>query len=141
MNQIMQYVVLFGVVGIFFGAMSVAGLGELAGRSDSQLDRLDRYGRQVLEQITVVEVVSGSSPATIDVINTGSTPLRVDRLLANGAPVTTYTTTAYNATTDMLESTGGVLPVGTMTRIDAPGGSMPLLVITDNERMFVLGGG
>ncbi|MCE2499015.1 MAG: hypothetical protein J4F28_08560 [Nitrosopumilaceae archaeon] len=142
MNQLIQYMMIFGVVGIFFGVLYVAGLGELAGRSDSQLEQLERYEKQVLEYITLVEVVSESSPATVDVINTGSKPIRIESLLANGVdvPPGSYTTGAYDAATGTVADTGGVLPEDVMTRIDVPAGSMPLLVVTDNERMFVLGG-
>jgi len=140
MNQIVQYVMIFGVVGLFFVALYAAGLGELSVRSESQLERLAKYERQMLEQVMVVEVVSASSPAMVDVINIGVTPVQIDRLLANGTVTTAYTTVVWEAGVGHVQ-THGLLPVGEVVRISVSGGGVPVFIVTENDRMFTLGGG
>ena len=136
MNQIVQYVMIFGAVGLFFGVFYVAGLGELADRSESQLDRLSKYERQVLERIMVVEVVA-QSPAAVDVINTGAAPLIINHVFANGSAPSSWTTHVMNTSGNF--STAGVLPQGAMARISVSNGSVPVFVVTENDRMFMFG--
>lgn len=142
MNQLVQYVMIFGVVGIFFVALYSAGLGELSDRSESQLERLAKYERQILEQVIVIEVV-GANPAVVDVLNVGSKPVRIDTLLANGTevPPAAYTTTVWANASHPSVQTGGLLPEGKVVRIGVPGGGIPIFLVTENDRMFTFGGG
>lgn len=137
MNQLVQYVMLFGAVGVFFVAFYLAGLGELSDRSESQLDRLAKYERQVLERIMMVEVVA-QSPAAVDVINTGGAPLSINRVFANGSAPSSWTTHVMNTSGNF--STAGVLPEGAMARISVSNGTTPLFVVTENGRTFMFGG-
>ena len=137
MNQLVQYVMLFGAVGVFFVAFYLAGLGELSDRSESQLDRLAKYERQVLERIMMVEVVA-QSPAAVDVINTGGAPLSINHVFANGSAPSSWTTHVMNTSGNF--STAGVLPEGAMARISVSNGTTPLFVVTENGRTFMFGG-
>ncbi|MDE0266390.1 MAG: hypothetical protein OXK17_05125 [Thaumarchaeota archaeon] len=136
MNQIVQWVLIFGASGLFFGAFYLAGLGELSDRSESQLDRLSKYERQVLERIMVVEVVA-QSPAAVDVINTGGAPMSINHVFANGSKPTSWATHVMNTTGNF--STAGVLPEGAIARISVSNGSTPLFVVTENDRTFMFG--
>ena len=136
MNQLVQWILIFGVVGIFAVVFYTAGLGELSDRSESQLDRLAKYERQVLERIMVVEVVS-QSPAAVDVINTGAAPLTVSHVFANGSAPSSWTTHVMNTTGNF--STAGVLPEGAMARISVSNGTTPLFIVTENDRTFMFG--
>ena len=142
MNQLIQYVMLFGLTGIFFTVLYAAGLGELSDRSDSQLDRLKKYEQQVLEQVMLVEIVS-VSPASVDVLNTGAKPVQITELLANGTrvPPTAYTTTMWANASYPNVQTAGLLPEGKIVRINVTGGDMPLFFVTENDRTFMFGGG
>lgn len=137
MNQIVQWVMIFGASGLFFAAFYLAGLGELSERSESQLDRLTKYERQVLERVMVVEVVA-QSPAAVDVINTGGAPLGISRVLANGSAPASWSTHVMNASGSF--STAGAIPEGAIARISVSNGTTPLFVVTENDRTFMFGG-
>ena len=144
MNNIIQYILILGVVTLFFGVFYALGMDKLAETSQSQSKRLQNYKQQVLEELTLIEMTGLSNPVQADVMNTGGAPIVIKRVLAGGVDIDAddYDTLVWNTGTNATiptESTSGVLEVGQITRITVDNGTIPLFVVSENDRMFVFG--
>ena len=78
-----QYVLIFGVVGVFFAALYQGATDDVGDRITSYGDRLDLYKAQAAEHLALVEMTD-DKPATADLINTGAKDIRIRHLYVDG---------------------------------------------------------
>ena len=152
MNILVQYVLMFGVAGTFFGLLLAAAAEQVGVQRDADSVQEEMRARQLGEHIRLVDMVSAYDPATtpasrmsLDIMSTGPTPISVRHVLVDGVPDrgallqvvpngTASTLTALANGTDSWP-----LPRGQIIRINAtePGGL--LILITDNDKAFRFG--
>ena len=131
MNQIVQYVLVFGVVGIFFAALYHAALDDISQGHLSQQERLELYKRQAQEWLVLVEM-TGTSPATVDIVNAGA-PTAVRHVYVNGVKDAGYT--VWDGAAD----TAGSLPAGRLLRIVSLVDGDVVSIVTESGRVFRFG--
>ena len=82
MNQILQYVILAGVVGISASAVFVYVNESLYNETISQHDKIEIEKRQSSEYLKLIEIIN--SPLRIDVMNLGSDTIIIKKLFIDG---------------------------------------------------------
>ena len=82
MNQILQYVILAGVVGISASAVFVHVSESLYYETMSNHDKIEIEKKQSSEHLTLIEIID--SPLRIDVINLGSDTIIIKKLFIDG---------------------------------------------------------
>jgi len=82
MNQILQYVILAGVVGISATAVFVHTNESLYNETISQHDKIEIEKKQSSEYIKLIEIID--NPLYIDVINLGSDVITIKKLFIDG---------------------------------------------------------
>jgi len=82
MNQILQYVILAGVVGISASAVFVHVSESLYNETISQYDKIEIEKKQSTEYLKLIEIID--SPLRIDVINLGADTITIKKLFING---------------------------------------------------------
>ena len=82
MNQILQYVILAGVVGISASAVFVHVSESLYNETISQHDKIEIEKKQSTEYLKLIEIID--SPLYIDVINLGVDVVTIKKLFING---------------------------------------------------------
>jgi len=82
MNQILQYVILAGVVGISATAVFVYTNESLYNETISQHDKIEIEKKQASEYLKLIEIID--SPLRIDVINLGSDVVTIKKLFIDG---------------------------------------------------------
>ena len=82
MNQILQYVILAGVVGISASAVFVHVNEELYYETISQHDKIEIEKKQSAEHLKLIEIID--SPLRVDVINLGSDTITIKKLFVDG---------------------------------------------------------
>lgn len=128
MNQIVQYVMIFGMVGVFFAALYEGALEDVSERTLSHRDRLDMYKMQAAERIVLVDF-TGTTPAGIDVVNAGASA-RIKGVYVDGAAAN-YTIDGAGGRTD--------LPAGRLASIQTNTDGAAISLITESGRIFRFG--
>jgi len=82
MNQILQYVILAGVVGISASAVFVHVNESLYNETISQHDKIEIEKKQSSEYLKLIEIIN--EPLRIDVINLGSNTITIKKLFIDG---------------------------------------------------------
>jgi len=82
MNQILQYVILAGVVGISASAVFVHVNESLYNETISQHDKIKIEKKQSSEYLKLIEIIN--EPLRIDVINLGSDVITIKKLFIDG---------------------------------------------------------
>ena len=82
MNQILQYVILSGVIGISASAVFVHVNESLYDETISQYDKIEIEKKQSSEHLKLIEIID--SPLYIDVINLGADTIIIKKLFIDG---------------------------------------------------------
>lgn len=82
MNQILQYVILTGIVGISASAVFVHVNEELYNETMSQHDKIEIEKKQSTEHLKLIEIID--SPLRVDVMNFGSNTITIKKLFIDG---------------------------------------------------------
>jgi len=88
MNQILQYVILSGVVGISASAVFVHVNEELYNEVTSNHDKMEIEKKQSSEHLKLIEIID--SPFYIDVINLGADVVTIKKLFVDGVVDDSY---------------------------------------------------
>jgi len=88
MNQILQYVILAGVVGISASAVFVHVNESLYYETISQHDKMEIEKKQSSEHLKLIEIIN--NPLRIDVINLGSDTIIIKKLFIDGVIDNSY---------------------------------------------------
>lgn len=128
MNQLLQYVLLFGVLGVFFVSLYEVVLADIIGTSQSQHDRLERYKLQAAEYIRLVDITD-TEPASADIINAGS-DITIKKIYVDGVEA--------NYTINGISDTNG-LQAGRLVNITTDTNGSTIAIVTENDRVFRFG--
>ena len=128
MNQMVQYVLIFGVVGVFFAALYQSATDDVGGRIASYGDRLDLYKAQAAEHLKLVEITD-TEPATVDLINTGAKDVRIRHLYVDGVKDGAYAIRDRDGPVDELR-------VGSLVRIVSTLDGGTISIVTESGRVF-----
>jgi len=82
MNQILQYVILTGVIGISASAVFVHVSESLYNETISQYDKIEIEKKQSSEHLKLIEIIN--SPLRIDVMNLGAETISIKKLFIDG---------------------------------------------------------
>ena len=126
-----QYVLIFGVVGVFFAALYQDATDDIGDRITSYGDRLDLYKAQAAEHLTLIEMTD-TEPATADLINTGAKDVRIRHLYVDSATDDAYSVRDKDGPVDELR-------VGSLVRITSALDGATVSVVTESGRVFRLG--
>ena len=126
-----QYVLIFGVVGVFFAALYQGATDDIGDRIASYGDRLDLYKAQAAEHLTLVEMTD-TEPATADLINTGIRDVRIRHLYVDGVKDDTYSVRDRDGPVDGLR-------VGSLVRVTSALDGGTISVVTESGRVFRFG--
>jgi len=128
LNQLLQYVLLFGVLGVFFVSLYEVVLADIIGTSQSQHDRLERYKLQAAEYIRLVDITD-TEPASADIINAGS-DITIKKIYVDGVEA--------NYTINGISDTNG-LQAGRLVNITTDTNGSTIAIVTENDRVFRFG--
>jgi len=126
-----QYVLIFGVVGAFFAALYQGATDDVGDRIASYGDRLDLYKAQAAEHLTLVEM-TGTEPATADLINTGIRDVGIRHLYVDGINDGAYEIRDKDGPVDGLR-------VGSLVRITSSLDGGTVSIVTESGRVFRFG--
>ncbi len=126
-----QYVLIFGVVGVFFAALYQGATDDVGDRITSYDDRLDLYKAQAAEHLRLVEITD-TQPATADLINTGIRDIRIRHLYVDGVKDDTYSVRDKDGPVDGLR-------VGSLVRVTSALDGGTISVVTESGRVFRFG--
>ena len=126
-----QYVLIFGVVGVFFAALYQGATDDVGDRITSYGDRLDIYKAQAAEHLKLVEMTD-TEPATADLINTGIRDIRIRHLYVDGVKDDTYSVRDRDGPVDWLR-------VGSLVRITSSLDGGTVSIVTESGRVFRFG--
>ena len=126
-----QYVLIFGVVGVFFAALYQSATDDVGDRIASYGDRLDLYKAQAAEHLRLVEI-TGTGPATADLINTGAKDIRIRHLYVDGVRDGAYSMRDRDGPVDELR-------VGSLVRIISTLDGGTVSIVTESGRVFRFG--
>ncbi|MCE2498843.1 MAG: hypothetical protein J4F28_07670 [Nitrosopumilaceae archaeon] len=130
MNQMVQYIMIFGVVGVFFAALYQGATDNVGDKIASYSDRLDLYKAQAAEHLRLIEITS-TEPATADLINTGAKDSRIRHLYVDGVKDDAYEIRDRDGPVDELR-------VGSLVRITSALDGGTVSVVTESGRVFRL---
>ena len=123
-----QYVLIFGVVGVFFAALYQSAADDVGDKIASYGDRLDLYKAQAAEHLRMVEITD-TEPATIDLINTGAKDIGIRHLYVDGTKDDSYTVRDRDGPVDGLS-------VGSLVRIVSALDGGTISIVTESGRVF-----
>lgn len=129
-NQIIHYVLLFGITGVFFAAFFQAGLSELSWRLAERDAAAERHMLQLGERVKLIGFVSGSPAVVVDVMNVGESAVNVRYVLVDGALSTHAMEILHNRTAV------SDIPVGEIVRVTAGGSGSVLAIISENDKAY-----
>lgn len=129
MNQLVQYLLIFGIVGVFFAALYTASADDIGRQTASQRERLDQYKAQAAEIVRLVDILS-VSPASIDVVNAADKDVRIRSLYVDGTADPAYLVDGLTA---------DLLPAGRVSRIDSSLDGTTVALVTESGRVFRFG--
>jgi len=125
-----QYILIFGVVGVFFAALYQGATDDVGDKIASYSDRLNLYKEQAAEHIRLVEITD-TEPVTADLINTGAKDIRIRHLYVDGVKDDSYEIRDRNGPVDELR-------VGSLVRITSALDGGTVSVVTESGRVFRL---
>ena len=133
MNQIVQFVLVFGIVGVFLAVFYQAGLDDISERLEVQEADAEKRMRQMGERVALVGF-AGASPLEVDVINTGTADVDVRDVLVDGR-------LAFHYRLLLMENgtTTGILPMGKVVRVETGVPGSVVAIITANDKAFKFG--
>ncbi|MDE0091066.1 MAG: hypothetical protein OXP12_06900 [Thaumarchaeota archaeon] len=131
MNQMVQYVLIFGVAGVFFAALYQGATDDVGDRIASHGDRLDLYKAQAAEHLKLVEITD-TEPATADLVNTGIRDVRIRHLYVDGVKDDTYSVRDKDGPVDELR-------IGSLVRITSALDGGTVSIVTESGRVFRFG--
>lgn len=134
MNQLIQYVLIFGVTGVFFAALYAASLQEVSDSALSHNEMFELYKRQAGEHIMLVGFVRHTPSVAVDIVNVGNPVVLVD-MYADGSrsvPTVSLPDGRVLAADEPLET-------GKAYRVTAAGPGTEVAVATENGRVFKFG--
>ena len=123
-----QYVLIFGVVGVFFVALYQGATDDVRDRITSYSDRLDLYKAQAAEHLKLVEITD-AEPATADLINTGIKEIRIRHLYVDGVKDDAYSIRDKDGSVDGLR-------VGSLVRVTSALDGDTVSIVTESGRVF-----
>ena len=123
-----QYVLIFGVVGVFFVALYQGATDDVGDRITSYSDRLDLYKAQAAEHLKLVEMTD-AEPATADLINTGIKEIRIRHLYVDGVKDDSYSVRDKDGPVDGLR-------VGSLVRVTSALDGGTVSIVTESGRVF-----
>ena len=126
-----QYVLIFGVVGVFFAALYQGATDDVGDKITSYGDRLDLYKAQAAEHLKLVEITD-TEPATADLINTGIKDVRIRHLYVDGARDGAYSVRDKDGPVDELH-------VGSLVRVTSALDGDTVSIVTESGRVFRFG--
>ena len=126
-----QYVLIFGVVGVFFAALYQGATDDVGDRIASYGDRLDLYKAQAAEHLRLVEITD-AEPATADLVNTGIRDVRIRHLYVDGVKDGAYEIRDKDGPVDELR-------VGSLIRITSSLDGGTVSIVTESGRVFRFG--
>ena len=125
-----QYVMIFGVAGVFFAALYQGATDDAGDKIASYSDRLDLYKAQAAEHLRLIEITD-TQPATADLINTGAKDIRIRHLYVDGVKDGAYEIRDRDGPVDELR-------VGSLVRITSALDGSTVSVVTESGRVFRL---
>lgn len=128
-NQIIHYVLLFGITGIFFVAFFQAGLSELSWRLAERDADAERHMLQLGERVKLIGFVD-RAPVEADIMNVGESAVNVRYVLVDGA-VSAYSMEILHNGTAV-----GDIPVGEIVRMRTGSNGNVLTIISDNDKAY-----
>ncbi|MDE0266392.1 MAG: hypothetical protein OXK17_05135 [Thaumarchaeota archaeon] len=134
MNQIVRYVLMFGVLGVFLLAFYQAGLDDISKRFEAQEADAEKRMLQMGERVALIGF-AGTSPLEVDVMNTGEADVNVRDVLVDGHIVSYRLQLMKNGTTT------SVLPMGEVVRVETGTAGSVVAIITHNDKAFKFRGG
>ena len=126
-----QYVLIFGVAGVFFAALYQGATDDVGDRIASHGDRLDLYKAQAAEHLKLVEITD-TEPATADLVNTGIRDVRIRHLYVDGVKDDTYSVRDKDGPVDELR-------IGSLVRITSALDGGTVSIVTESGRVFRFG--
>ena len=133
MNQIVQFVLVFGIVGVFLAVFYQAGLDDISERLEAQEADAEKRMRQMGERVALVGF-AGTSPLEVDVINTGTADVNVRDVLVDGRLALHYRLLLMENST-----TTSILPMGKVVRVETGAPGSVVAIITANDKAFKFG--
>ncbi len=139
MNQIIQFLLLFGVVGVFFVVIYDTMIDDVSTFTLSQQDKINTLKIQTQEDLKLIEIIT-TSPAIIthdnntiiDVINIGNHDIVVDKIFING--IESKRTCKLND-----EIFSAPLLIGKISRITCSDSGTSITIVTQNNKAFWFG--
>ena len=125
-----QYIMIFGVAGVFFAALYQGATDDVGDKIASYSDRLDLYKAQAAEHLRLIEITD-TQPATADLINTGAKDIRIRHLYVDGVKDDAYEIRDRDGPVDELR-------VGSLVRITSALDGGTVSVVTESGRVFRL---
>ena len=123
-----QYILIFGVTGVFFAALYQGATDDIGDRITSYSDRLNLYKAQAAEHIRLVEITN-TEPATVDLINIGAKDIRMRQLYVDGVKDDTYSVRDKDGPVDELRA-------GSLVRITSSLDGSTVSIVTESGRIF-----
>ena len=146
MNQILQFLILFGAVGVFFSIVYANVTSDMTANNMSQRDRVELFKTQTSEQIKLIEIVTAKAPITgsgnntiADVINLGEDDITISKLFVNGTESTNNCTVDVRGAGTMVFAFD-VIPVGKISHIKCEQHGSIITIVTINDKVFEFGG-
>ena len=125
MNQILQYVILAGVVGISASAVFVHVNEELYNETMSNHDKIEIEKKQSTEHLKLIEIID--SPLRIDVMNLGSNTITIKKLFIDGVIDESYLIDDVD-TSDIIQNK--------IVRITSSISGSEISIISENYKVF-----
>lgn len=123
-----QYVLIFGAVGVFFAALYQGATDDVGDRITSYGDRLDLYKAQASEHLSLVEMTD-DRPATVDLVNTGAGDVGIRHLYVDGVRDGAYEIRGRDGPVSVLHA-------GSLIRITSALDGGTVSIVTESGRVF-----
>jgi len=125
MNQILQYVILSGIIGISASAVFVHVNEELYNEVTSTHDKIEIEKKQSSEYLKLIEIID--SPFYIDVMNLGSDTITIKKLFIDGVIDDSYLIDG-EVTFDIIQNK--------VTRITPSISGSTISILSENYKVF-----
>ena len=139
MNQIVQFLFLFGLVGVFYIVIYDTILDDVSTNTLSQQDQINMLKKQTQEDLKLVEIIT-TTPAIvgnhnntiIDVVNIGNHGIVIDKIFLDGKE--SKNNCKLNG---KIYSTP--IPIEKISRITCSNSGMTITLVTQNDKAFLFG--
>ncbi len=125
MNQILQYVILSGIVGISASAVFIHTNESLYHEVTSQRDKIEIEKKQSSEHLKLIEIID--NPLRIDVMNLGTDTITIKKLFINGVIDNSYLIDGVD-TSDIIQNK--------VVRITPSISGSEISIISENYKVF-----